>query len=225
MTRHLLTSGLIAGLAAGLLAALLQFAFVVPLLLEGELYESGARAHFSAGTIQSEAGAPSAWADLSRNAGTLAMNAVAYIGFALVMVAGFALAERAGHGVTARRGALWGLAGFVALHLAPAFGQPPVLPGTIGAALDLRQYWWAGCVAATALGIAALAFGRGPLAVVLGIALIAAPHIIGAPRIDEYFGVAPPELATLFATRSLGTAAVAWVVLGTLAGALWARRD
>lgn len=226
MTKHLLTSGLIAGLVAGLLAALLQFVFVVPLLLESELYESGVRAHFDAvGGIQSPAGAPSVWADVSRNIGTLAMNAVAYIGFALVLVAGFALAESTGHRVTARTGMIWGLAGFVALHLAPAFSQPPVLPGTVGAALDQRQYWWTACVAATALGLSALSFGRGPLMVLIGLVLIAAPHIFGAPRIDVYFGITPPELAALFTARSLGTAGASWVALGTLAGWLWSRQD
>ena len=54
MTRNLLASAVFAGVAAGLLAALVQFVFVIPTLLEGELYETGARVHFAEnGTPQS----------------------------------------------------------------------------------------------------------------------------------------------------------------------------
>ena len=224
MTRHLLTSALFAGLAAGLVATLLQLVFVVPLLLEGELYETGVRLHFSATGAQSQAGAPTVLAELGRHIGTVGINLIAYTGFALVLLAGFAVAERAGHAVTARRGAVWGLAGFVAVQLAPAFGLPPELPGTIGADLGARQVWWAGCVAATLAGIALIAFGRGLVPVGAGTLLIALPHLIGAPGIDTYFGVAPPELASHFVTRALGVAAVTWVVLGAMAGGLWSRR-
>ena len=47
MPMKLLTSAVFAGVAAGLIAALLQFTFVAPSLLEGELYESGAKVHFA----------------------------------------------------------------------------------------------------------------------------------------------------------------------------------
>lgn len=46
MFLRILTSALFAGAAAGLIAALLQLAFVQPVLLHAELYESGARVHF-----------------------------------------------------------------------------------------------------------------------------------------------------------------------------------
>jgi cobalt transporter subunit CbtA len=227
MTRHLLTGALFAGLAAGLLATLLQLTFVVPLLLQGEAFESGLQIHFSAtGSPQSEVTHPDIWAEMSRNTGTLAMNLVTYTGFALLMVAGFALAERSGAArIDARRGAIWGLGAFVAVQLAPAFGLPPELPGTIGAEVGPRQIWWLGCVAATLAGLAAFAYGRGAVVMGAGVLLIAAPHLIGAPTIDTYFGVAPPELASLFVARSLGVAAMSWVLLGVIAGALWSRPE
>lgn len=227
MTRQLLTSALFAGLASGVLAALLQVTFVAPLLLEGEAFETGAVLHFSAvGSPQSAVLHPDVWAEPLRHLGTLSMNLVTYTGFALIMIAGFAMAERAGAGrIDARRGVVWGLAGFLAVQLAPAFGLPPELPGTIGAELAARQVWWLGCVAATLAGIIAFAFGRGPWAVAAGLALVAAPHLYGAPMIDTYFGVAPPELAAHFATRSLGVAAVSWMLLGLIAGAVWSRQD
>ena len=48
MAKNLFVSAICAGIAAGLLASVLQFTFVIPLLLEGELYETGARVHFGA---------------------------------------------------------------------------------------------------------------------------------------------------------------------------------
>ena len=224
MAKNLLTSALFAGVTVGVLAAILQFIFVVPLLMEGELYETGARVHFSAGVAESEAGAPAIWGDIGRHIGTVAMNLVTYTGFAFVMVAGFALVQRAGHSVDARSGAIWGLAGFIAVQLAPAVGLPPELPGTVAADLGARQVWWAGCVLATVLGIAALAFVRGSAGVIGGVVLIALPHVIGAPHLDTYYGIAPPELASHFVTSSLGVAGASWVLLGTIAGALWARK-
>ena len=217
MTRHLLTSGLFAGLAAGVVAALLQFWLVTPLLLEGELYESGIRAHFAASLdapVQSPAGpAEGLGQDLSRHAMTAGFNLVAYTAFGLILLAGMALSERFGHVLTVRSGIVWGFCGFIAMHLAPAIGLPPELPGTIAAEVELRQVWWLGTVATTTLGLGLIAFGSG-LVPIIGISAIALPHIIGAPHIDTYFGVAPPELASEFVARSLGVAAASWVVLG-----------
>lgn len=224
MTRNLLASALFAGVATGLAAALLQFVFVVPLLLEGELYETGARVHFlESGTTQSDRGAPALGGELMRHAMTFGFNIVSFTGFALILVALMALAERAGHKVTPRQGLAWGIAGFAAVQLAPAMGLPPELPGTPGAELWPRQIWWAGTILATAAGIGLVVFGRGIALAIAGIALIAAPHLVGAPHLDVYFGVAPPELSAEFATASLGVAAAAWALLGGLAATFWTR--
>ncbi len=226
MTRKLLSSALFAGLAGGIAATVLQLFFVVPLLLEGELYEFGARVHFSAsGSPQSVAEAPSVWLEPMRHIGTFGMNLVTFAGFAFVMVAGFALAERQGKRIDARSGAIWGICGFLAVQLAPAFGLPPELPGTIAADLASRQTWWLGTVGATLVGLGLLGYARAPVLLGLGVLLIAAPQLIGAPRLDTYFGVAAPELAAHFVTRALGTAAVAWAILGAVAGAIWSASD
>ncbi len=215
MTKHLLTSALFAGLAAGLLAALLQFAFVVPSLLEGELYETGARVHFTEGAAQSDRGAPGLGDDISRHLMTVAFDVVTYIGYGLILAALISLSAMRGATITARTGLIWGLCGFIAVQLAPAFGLPPELPGTVGAEIAARQVWWFAAVLFTAAGLWLIAFGRSfaPLA---GIALILAPQLYGAPQPPGYYGVAPPELAAHFATLSLGTAAAGWALLGTL---------
>jgi len=54
-------------------------------------------------------------------------------------------------------------------------------------------------------------------------ALLALPHVIGAPHVEGYWGVAPPELGALFAARALGAGLVAWCVMGWLGGHLWSR--
>ena len=200
MFRRLAASALFAGLGAGAFATLLQLWFAVPLLMEGELYETGVRTHFSATGGESDAGAPNIWEEPVRHLGSFGSNLIAYTGFAFLLVAGF-----------------------LAVHLAPAMGLPPELPGTIGAELAGRQAWWALCVGSTALGLALIAFGRGPVWIAVAVAALLLPHVIGAPHTGAWFGVAPPELAAHFATASLGVAAASWALLGTLAGALWAR--
>jgi predicted cobalt transporter CbtA len=57
------------------------------------------------------------------------------------------------------------------------------------------------------------------------VALLLAPHLIGAPHPETFAGPVPPELAALFATRALGVGLAAWALLGTLAGYFWARES
>ncbi|MEJ6477549.1 MAG: CbtA family protein [Octadecabacter sp.] len=226
MIKQLFTSAVLAGLVAGIFAAALQLILVVPLMIEGETFEQGLVLHFTLsenGAIETPVGHPSIMAQLPRHFGTLAMNMVAYTGFAFLLVVGFGIAQRAGHKIDGRAGLVWGLAGFIAVHLAPSVGLSPELPGTITADLVARQTWWLGTVLATIAGIASIAFVRAPWGAVTGIALFVAPHVIGAPTIDTYYGVAPPELASQFAARALAVAAASWAVLGAAAGWLWCR--
>ncbi len=223
MARKLFASALFAGLAAGALAALLQFVFVVPSMMEGELYEMRERVHFGANGAESPAGVPSIVGEMGRHMTTFTSNLVVYTGFALLMVVGFVMAEQFGRKIDAKTGLIWGLCGFAAVHLATSFGLPPKLPGMVAADITARQIWWLGTIVATLIGLAMIGYGRGVALPVIGVVLVVLPHIIGAPTLDTYFGVAPPELAGLFVARSLGVAAVSWAVLGTLAGALWSR--
>lgn len=229
MTRHLVTSALFAGLAAGLLAALLQFWLVIPLLLEGELYESGVRAHFAASLsapVQSPAGpAFGLTQDISRHLLTAGFNVVAFTGFALILMAFMAFAERAGHVLTPRAGIIWGLSGFYVMQFGPAIGLPPELPGAIAAEVSPRQVWWITATIASGLGLALIAFSHRPALWVIGLIALILPHIFGAPHLDTYFGVAPPELSALFVTHSLAAAAGAWATLGFLAAYFWTRAN
>ncbi len=239
MTKRMMTSAVFAGLAAGLIAALLHFAFVQKLILLSEDYETGSLTHFGgAASLQDEAGhnhgghnhsaqedggdhhiTPS---DLHRNGLTTLFMILVYTGYALVLTAGFALSEHWGRKINPAAGLLWGIAGFATFQLAPAMGLAPDLPGTAAADFSARQIWWLGTVLATGGGLALLAFGQKWWAFALAGALLAAPHVLGAPNLDGYFGMAPPEVAADFAVRVLGAGLLVWAVLGWIAAHFWA---
>ncbi len=228
MLKKLLMSALFAGFTAGLLAAALQQLLVIPVLLEAELYETGELVHFG--------GAGQGGSDLTHDHSShdheegeprdralmtwLATTAIT-IGFALIIAAAMAVAERADHKITPRSGLLWGAAAFLVFQMAPSIGHPPELPGNAAADLFGRQLWWGLTVVATATGIACLAFGKNWGVWIGGIAALVLPHLIGAPHPTQLAGVAPPEIAALFATRSLGTGLISFVVLGGLLGHFW----
>ncbi|KAF0174382.1 MAG: Cobalt transporter subunit CbtA [Rhodobacteraceae bacterium] len=239
MIQRMVTSALFAGFAAGLLAALLHFAFVQKLILLGEGYETGTMVHFGApapvshgqdATATAAADAehaddghshePAAPAE-NRNAMTSLFFGLTYIAYALLLTAGFGLAQVYGKAIGLREGLLWGLAGFAAFQLAPAMGLAPELPGSMAADLTARQLWWLGTAVSTGLALAVLGYGKGALSLALAALLLALPHVIGAPHPEGFSGVAPPELAAAFATRSLGVGLIVWAALGALAGQFW----
>jgi cobalt transporter subunit CbtA len=158
-----------------------------------------------------------------RNALTSLFFGVVYVSYGLILAAGFGVAETFGKKITLREGLLWGLGGFVAFQLAPAMGLEPDLPGTMAADLAARQLWWWGTAIATIAGLGLIGYGKGLPAYGLAVLLIALPHIIGAPELDGYSGVAPPELASAFAARGLGVGLTVWAVLGALTGYFWSR--
>ena len=243
MIQRMVASALFAGFAAGLFAAALQFAFVEPVLLAGERYEAGELVHApvamaglnhadddpaAAAAANGQSGAdqiaaPAPAIDWPRHGLTVAFTAAVYCGYALILAAAFALAELRGVRVGARAGIVWGLAGFIAVQFAPAAGLPPELPGLAAADLTGRQLWWAGTVIATAFGLWLIAFGKTAPTWALGAILILMPHMIGAPVPVQMSGPVPPELAALFAGRTLSVGMAVWVVLGWLTGGAWDR--
>ncbi len=200
ITRTLLT-GLLAGLAAGAVLTLLYIGKIQPLMLAAEAYEQG---------IDVAQSAP-----FMRFFDTLLFNILNGVGFGLLLAAVLAMRGRpTGVG----RGVLWGAAGFLVFVLAPSVGLPPELPGSIRAPLEERQIWWLLTVAATAGGIGLLALQTRRILMGVGILLIVLPHILDAPRTDDYGGTLPAELAAAFVGATIGTMALFWVVLGGVAG-------
>lgn len=215
MFTKIAVSALIAGFGAGLVATVLQYAFVQPLLLHAELFE--ADPHTALDIVRVARGA----LEPMRDAMNVIFSALIYTGYAFILLAGMAFAEERGQPITPRAGLLWGVAGFIAMHFAPAFGLSPDMPGMNGADVGPRQIWWYGTAACTALGLWFIAFGRNWMMWGVAVILIAAPQLIGAPLPETFTQIAPPELASAFAARTLGVALVVWSVLGVSLGALW----
>lgn len=250
MIKKMFASALFAGFVAGLIATVLQFQFVQPVLLEAELYESGEATHFampSDGEHSHGETAPKAeedhdhsahehsadkrgiidfnGIDFRRDGLTTIFNIFTYVGYGLVLVAGFAIADGRNIKINTRTGLIWGVAGFVTVQFAPAFGLAPELPGNAAASIDARQIWWLATVIATGLGLTLIAFGKSWIHWVAAIIAIALPHFIGAPHPGEYTGPTPPELAGIFAARALGVGMIAWIVLGLFAGYFWQQEE
>jgi cobalt transporter subunit CbtA len=224
MFRRIFLTALIAGAVAGLFDAGVQRLRIVPLIQQAEIYEAAGEAHH--GHDHAEAPGAAAWEPepgLERTFYTVLADVLTGIGLGLLLTGAVALASLGGHVVDARRGLLWGAAGFAAFTLAPSLGLPPGLPGMAAAELAERQVWWIGTATATAIGIAFIVFRSAPLYRALGAALIALPHIVGAPHPPEHGGSVPPELAAQFVLASIVTAAAFWLVLGSVSGWLYRR--
>ncbi len=185
--------------------------------------EEAAQAHVM-GDGHTHAQAAGEGGNAARFAKAFFADFVTWVGYGLVMVAGFAVAEMFGQRITTQAGLLWGIAGFVAFQLMPGLGLSPELPGIPAADLHARQIWWLGCVIASVLAMVAFGYGRSPVFIAVGVGLLIVPHLIGAPRLDEFLGAAPPGLAAEFVTHSMVVSMAAWTTLGVLAGYFWHRQ-
>lgn len=233
MLSRVLVTGLTAGLLAGLFVAAIQIAWITPIILEAEIYESAeaptgapgpasrlgpAGASFALPAAERPEEKEGAWAPedgIERTLFTVLTNVLTGVGYGLILVAAFTLS---GRHVDPRLGVLWGLAGFAVFILAPALGLPPELPGMVAADLGARQTWWIGTVISTAGGLALIVFAPHRLLKGLGVALLLAPHAVGAPHPGQFGTKVPGELAAEFAVASLFTAALFWTALGGFAG-------
>lgn len=221
MFSRLLTGALFAGAAVGLIAALLQLVFVQPVLLHAELYEGGELIHGTPGVsaVQDVGGF-----DALRDLLSVLFTMVIYCGYAMMLTVLMVLAEDRGLArITPRNGLLWGIAGFVAVQLAPAFSLAPEVPGVAAADVYARMVWWLATAVAAVVAMGLIAFGRGPAAWIGAVVLLVAPHLIGAPMPEAFEGAAPPELAGLFASRALGAGLAVWAMLGVACAWFWQR--
>jgi cobalt transporter subunit CbtA len=221
---RILAIAVIAGLVAGLLASAMQVLWTTPLIVEAERYEQGTaipsavEPHTAHGHDHDEDG----WAPadgLQRTAFTILTHVLIATGFGLLLAGAQALLGRG----TLATGLLWGAAGFLAFHAAPALGLPPELPGTVAGPLAARQAWWLATVLCTGGGLALLAFGRKPALRLAGPIVIVLPHLCGAPQPEVHAALAPETLQTEFVVASLVTNGLMWLVLGGVSGFLFDR--
>ena len=231
--RNIVVVAAIAGAIAGLGMTVAQQLTTVPLILKAEVYEqqgaaapghshgnaaAPAHSHDAAGGEEADGWAP---ADgFERTFFSVAANIVTGIGFALLLLA---VSELAGGIAGWRQGVFWGLAGFAVFTLAPGLGLPPELPAMPAAELGARQLWWVATVASTALALALLFYGRSLIAVIFAVALLVAPHLVGAPQPPSYATPIPEGLHHSFIVAVVLTTLLFWVLLGGLAG-LFRRR-
>lgn len=242
-----LLAAIVAGLIAGVFMTAAQELRVTPLILHAEEYEGEAPAteqpaaagHEQHSSLNSttplgallSAISPVAPAyahehegeheeggimfGLSRFSGTLFANLVTGAGFALLL-AGISLVI--GHPITLANGALWGALGWLAVHMLPALGLPPELPGFPAADLADRQTWWAATVLLSSAGLYLLALRADVISKVAGLVLIAAPHLYGAPQPLDISSNVPAVLGAEFAVAALATTLAFWIVLGVVSG-------
>jgi len=244
-----LLAALVAGLIAGVFMTAAQELRVVPLILHAEEYEGkepaaeppvgateGQQQHSSlqgssvigemlsalspitpAYAHEGEHEEGGIMFGMSRFSGTLLANLVAGAGFGLLL-AGASLVFN--YPITLRNGALWGACGWLAVHLLPAVGLPPELPGFPAADLHDRQIWWVATIVLSVAGLYLIVL-RGEIAAkIIGLVLIAAPHVYGAPQPSDISSPVPAVLGAEFAVAALATTLAFWIVLGVISGYL-----
>jgi len=218
--RNIVVVAALAGAIAGLGMTLAQQLSTVPLILKAEIYEQAAdtpaQEHGDAAAAHEHEHEGWSPADgFERTAFSAAANIVTGIGFALLLVAA---SELFGGIKDWRQGVFWGLAGFAVFTLAPGLGLPPELPAMPAAELGPRQLWWVATVICTAIALGLLFYQRSLVAVLAAIALLVAPHLIGAPQPASYESPIPEGLHHSFVVAVVLTTLLFWVLLGGLAG-------
>jgi cobalt transporter subunit CbtA len=154
---------------------------------------------------------------MSRFSGTLMANLVAGAGFGLLL-AGVSILI--GRPVTLSNGALWGAFGWLAVHLLPAIGLPPELPGFPAAELGDRQVWWVATILLSSAGLYLVVLRPEIAAKIIGLVLMGAPHVYGAPQPADIASAVPAVLGAEFAVAALATTLAFWIVLGLVSGFL-----
>lgn len=203
--RAIILAGALAGLIAGIVMTGLQQVGTAPLILQAETYEH-------------DSDEDHAWQPANgfeRTAYSALFNVVEWIGYGFILAGAMVLSKRE---TGWREGLFWGLAGFACVLIAPSLGLPPELPGVPAAPLEPRQIWWIGTASCTAIGLALIAFKPHPLAAILAIALIAAPHLVGAPHLDTIETDVPELLSHQFIVAVTLTTLTCWSLLGGLTG-------
>lgn len=237
--KQIVSAAALAGLLAGSLLTIVQQTQVAPIILQSEVYEEAATAGAAtpadtSAAVASPAAAPAGhehhahehthdhdhgeWEPgngWERTLFTAFANISLAVAFGLFLGAAF---YQRGTAINWRSGLLWGIAGYAVFFVAPSLGLPPELPGTTAAALADRQLWWTLTVLATAAGIGMMVFGSGWKIKLVGVFVLAAPHVVGAPQPFVHETVAPVELVHAFVYATAIANAIFWLALGGLMG-------
>lgn len=235
MIIRVLSTGLLAGFLAGVAIAALQNFTTTPLILAAEVFENAEKTAAAVSSDEARvilvhskeehgaaAGEAEEWAPgdgAERIFYTSTATVATAIGFAFLLLAGMLVS---GDAIDERQAIAWAAAAFVATGLAPAAGLSPELPGMPAADLVSRQAWWFLTATLTALSIWLFLRSEQPVLKLLAVALLLAPHILGAPHLNEVeASKVPPDLSARFAAMSLAIQAALWIATGFAVGMLW----
>ncbi|MCJ2120898.1 CbtA family protein [Methylobacterium sp. J-001] len=230
MITRLLSAALAAGFLAAVVVTGLELTLTSPLIVAAERYENHEthQAQRDLPIVLAHAGhdhaAPDTAPDwqpgegLPRMAFTALATLVGAVGYALLLGAAILACGRE---PTRQVGVAFAIAGFASVALAPGLGLPPELPGSEAAPLATRQAWWVMTAAATGMGLYLIAIRRSLIAIMGGLVLIIAPHVVGAPQAPEAASELPAALAAQFAARSLAISFVFWLLIGLGFGWAW----
>ena len=231
MIIRLLSAALVAGFFVAVIVTGLELTLTSPLIVAAERYEQAEPSHQAARALPivlAHAGHDHAAPDsapewqpgpgLPRMAFTGLATLVGAVGYALLLGA---VMLACGREPTPQAALAFAVAGFASVALAPGLGLPPELPGSAAAPLAVRQAWWVMTAAATGMGLYLIAMRRTLIAILGGLVLIIAPHVVGAPQAPEGASELPAALAAQFAARSLAISFVFWMLLGLGLGRAW----
>ncbi|HKU98265.1 MAG TPA: CbtA family protein [Vineibacter sp.] len=231
--RRVFFCALAVGLCAGLFHSVIQRLQVVPIIAAAEVFEAALQAsppsHDHAPGTPAHTHDEDAWepqAGFERIFWTVIANLLVSTGFALVLLPALALwdsTQPRGPGVSIRTGLVWGALGWMCVHVWPALGLPPELPGEAGAPLAARQVWWVFAVACAIVGVAVPCLVRSPWRW-LGLMLLPVPFIVGAPHATTapfaaFNADAAAQMVALKARFAIATAIASgahWLALGAL---------
>lgn len=180
--RRIIYTALFVGLLSGLVLSAAQMATVNPIIFAAESYESEGVVvgHDHGSHDHGDSWAPEDGAE--RTAYTVFANVSAGIGFAAILLALMSQLQLSGvTQLSLSKGLLWGIAGFVAVFVAPAIGLPPEIPGIQAAAIEKRQLWWILAVVAVAAGLLILSFAPFKYKA-LGLISLVIPYVVSIPH-------------------------------------------
>ncbi|MBI2800439.1 MAG: CbtA family protein [Gammaproteobacteria bacterium] len=214
--RRLVFCAVIAGCGAGVAVTVLHQWLTVPLILRAETYESAASKVVPAdhaATAHEHVWRPAE--GLERVSATAIADVLTGIGFALLLCAIWTVRRLS---MNWRRGALWGVGGFVTITLAPSLGLPPELPGAAAADLTARQLWWLATVSITATALGVFAVAKNWQIKIAALLFVLLPQLAGAPLPLDAASRVPAALSIQFTRAVLVSSFCFWVMLGALTG-------
>lgn len=248
---RIIYSAILIGIVTGVLLSCLQVLSVNPIIFAAETFEveevaagdiagdhSGHSDDHGQAATGGHAHDADAWAPadgLERTSYTFLANVLASTGFAAILLAlmsQFWLTRE--RDISWSQGLLWGLAGYLALFIAPAIGLPPEIPGALAAPVEHRQIWWALTALSVSIGLVVFAFASLKFKA-LGLLFLVIPYVVGAPQSqgpmfqhpDPSAVAALTSLHQQFVVASGITNLAFWLLLGVacrLAFNRWFRR-